>query len=53
MKWQQQNDNVKLIAESRREAWGELSPLLKAARKEHKLEIKERFLSKACTVAYD
>jgi hypothetical protein len=35
---------MKMVAEERRGCWRELSPLLKAARKEHKTEIGERFL---------
>lgn len=37
---------LKQIADERRAAWRELSPILKAVRKEHKQEIQERFLSK-------
>lgn len=37
---------MKVVAEERRGCWRELSPLLKAARKEHKTEIGERFLAR-------
>jgi len=38
--------DMQRIAESRREKWRTLSGMLKAARKEHRAEIQERFLSR-------
>ena len=37
---------LKAIADQRRAAWRELSPILKAVRKDHKAEIQQQFLSK-------
>ncbi|CAG0882201.1 unnamed protein product [Cyprideis torosa] len=43
------DEGLKRIAAERRELWRELSPLLKATRKEHKKPIQEQFLSRIGT----